>query len=205
MLFVTRPDHDTSNYYLYLWSKEIIDLCKTMGNKVIDLKGKRANKKEVVGILSKKSPELLFFNGHGSETEIYGYNDEVLIKLKDNHQLICNKIVYARSCQSAKELGKEVANNGGTYIGYVGDFMFPVDSNKSSTPLKDKLAAPVLEASNEVMINLVKGKSPKEAYDKSQKRSLELFYKLAHSEVPIFINPTLWALISNRQNQVLLE
>ena len=96
-LLITRPKHDVTVHYLFHWSKKIIEQAEKKGIKVLDLKLKRANCKEVVSMLQKKEPSLVFFNGHGNDDCIKGHNDEVLIAAGENDQFLISKIVYALS------------------------------------------------------------------------------------------------------------
>ncbi|MBU4022841.1 hypothetical protein KJ591_00555, partial [Patescibacteria group bacterium] len=152
-LLITRPKHDTTVHYLFYWSKKIIELAQEKSIKVWDLKGKRANRKEIEGVLKKREPSLVFFNGHGDDDRIAGHNDEALLVAGENEELLISKIVYALSCRSGKKLGYESVKKGALgYIGYDEDFIFFIDQNKMSNPLMDKTAELFLEASNQAMI-----------------------------------------------------
>jgi len=80
-----------------------------------------------------------------------------------------NKIVYARSCISAKILGKESIKNGcNAYIGYDDEFVFSIEIDKITRPLEDKTAEVFLKPSNSIAISLLKGNTVSEANNRSK-------------------------------------
>lgn len=103
-VLISRPKFDETTTYLYTWASKVIAFLKRSYFRVIDLKDEKANKKNVENALIKKNPAFVIFNGHGSQTEICGNNNEVLINL------LKSKIVHSISCNSAKKLGKMVAD-----------------------------------------------------------------------------------------------
>jgi len=117
------------------WASKIITSLKRLNFRVIDLKDKKANKKNIENALIKKNPSLVIFNGHGSPTEICGDNNEVLINL-ENKKHLKSKIVYSISCSSARELGKKVADENTSFAGYEEEFIFLIDKNKACTHLR---------------------------------------------------------------------
>ncbi len=52
-IIITRPEHDPLTRYLSHWSTKIIESAEKKGNNVIDLRGKKANKKELEGRIKK--------------------------------------------------------------------------------------------------------------------------------------------------------
>src|SRR3989339_1998945 len=97
-ILITRPDHDLITTYLFQWSEYVINLANKKNIKVLDLSGKRANEKMFTSYIVKNEPILVFFNGHGDEDVITGYNNEPLVAVNKNEKLLEKKIVYARSC-----------------------------------------------------------------------------------------------------------
>lgn len=169
-LLLTRPRYELTTHYLYYYSKVVINFAKTKNFTVYDLKDKRANKQELTNFLTKKSPEIVFLNGHGLDDRICGQNDEVLLQIGNNEELLKSKVVYALSCQTGKKLGpKAVAEGTKAYLGYDEDFVFFTRKEKESKPLDDDRAKLFLEPSNQVMISLLKGNSPSQAHQKSKK------------------------------------
>ncbi len=172
-LIITRPRYDDTTHYLFNWSKEIIELAKRKQIAVIDLDGKRANREELISILSKRAPRLLVCNGHGNSDEIAGQDGKILLDA-DNARMLCDKIVYARACQSAKILGQKSVDLGcHAYLGYKEDFIFAYDPTKVSRPLEDKTAKLFLEPSNHVATSLIKG----HAIGEADARSKNMFRK----------------------------
>ena len=204
-LLVTRPDYDDTTFYLCEWAEDVIQAAKSLGHSVIDLKRERANRKNFEGILNGKNPDVLFLNGHGTEFTLHGHNNEQILDLKNMH-LLARKVVYVRSCRTAKILGFESVKEGisKAFIGYKSDFIFPFDSRKTATPKEDKVCEPVLSSSNLVVKSLMHGKTPKESYESSQKSYESFIMKWAKSkelEAPHILKFLIW----NKVNQVLYE
>ena len=169
-LLITRPEHDLTTRYISKWSEKIIQEAKDKRIEVIDLHGEKANRERVLGILKKKASltMLVVFNGHGSYTAVAGHNNEPLVT-QENADVLASKIVYARSCQSAKGLGQaSVANGAIVYLGYQEDFIFLIDEDKISKPLEDTKAVLFLEPSNYVITGLLKGHSASDANNRSK-------------------------------------
>ena len=105
-----------------------------------------------------------------------GGSEEVLIEENKNHNLLDSRIVYARSCWSAKSLGKSCKD--GCFIGYNVPFIFLVEQEHSATPLKDKTAKTIIEPSNLVVISLIKGNDAQDSVKKSKALSKKTMLKL---------------------------
>ena len=167
-LLITRPEHDVTTLYISKWSEKVLKEAKNID--ITDLHRKKANRERVTGILKKKTDVkmLIVFNGHGNDVAVAGHDDEVLIT-KDSADLLANKIVYARSCRSAKVLGRlAIANGGLAYLGYEEDFIFLIDEDKVTKPLEDTKAALFMEPSNYVITSLLKGHSASDANERSK-------------------------------------
>lgn len=203
ILLITRPKHDVTTRYLFYWSKKIIELAKEKGIKVWDLEGEKANYKEVESRLRKGKSSLIFFNGHGNDDRITGHDNEILLMVGRNEELLISKIIYALSCRSGKKLGFESIKKGALgYIGYDDDFIFFIDDEKIKDPLNDKTAELFLEASNQVMISLIKGHNIKESHERSKKIFMNNARKLisSDSEESYLVPYLLW----DMQHQVCL-
>ena len=183
-ILITRPNHDKTTNYLYHWSKLVITQAIKKGIKIYDLAGNRANRETFTSYL-KQNPLIIFFNGHGDENSVTGFNDEILIKLGDNEAVLKNKIAYSRSCRSAKILGHECVKNGcRAFIGYKEDFIFCISPHLSTKPLEDKVAKLFLEPSNLIVVALLKGKSAQEAHVRSLKLMKKNFNDLVSTSSP---------------------
>jgi hypothetical protein len=167
-LLITRPSHEITTHYISKWSEKIIEVAKRKGMKVIDLEKEKANNQRFVGTLRKVAPGLVILNGHGSDECVTGHNNEVILN-SDNIEFAQNAIIYARSCKSAKILGKLSISKGvASYIGYDENFVFIIDESKISKPLEDETAALFLEPTNYVSVAIIKGHTAGVANKKSK-------------------------------------
>ncbi|PJA09429.1 hypothetical protein COX68_02815, partial [Candidatus Falkowbacteria bacterium CG_4_10_14_0_2_um_filter_41_15] len=122
-----------------------------------------------------------------------------------NHELLNGKIVYALSCKSGNILGKRAYElENAAYIGYKDDFVFMMDEDYTFKPLNDPKSRPFMEASNQVMISLLKGKSAKEASQKSIDKFKNNYQKLLTSNTDIDSLTAAQFLWWNARNQVCL-
>src|SRR5258708_4619582 len=159
-LLLTRPNHDQTTNYLCVWSEDIIAAAKKKNWIVLDLKGSKATQSNFNSYLNSREPELLVINGHGNTKTICGQNNEVLLSVNQKLKGLKNKIIYARSCDSAVELGDFLLKNGFlTFIGYRRKFVFGFQREKISRPKEDQIAKLFLEPSNLVAQTLIKGHS----------------------------------------------
>lgn len=182
-MLITRPNHDVTTNYLYYWSQKIIDQAAKSKQATIDLRGKRANKKEFTEVIKKTRPTFVVINGHGDENSVAGHNNEVLVEAGVNESVLGNTIVYARACGCAKKLGlASVAKGTRAFIGYSEDFVFFYEDNFITQPLNDKTAALFLESSNRVAISLLKGHSAGEANNRSRESYVSVIQKYMTSE-----------------------
>ncbi|MDO8634540.1 MAG: hypothetical protein Q7K34_04585 [archaeon] len=201
-LFVTRPQHDDTTFYLSKWVELVFPLCREKGIKISDFEKKRANAGEVAKFLKNKNPRFAVFNGHGDEETITGHKNEVLIKNGKNQELLKGKIVYAVACDCASVLGKESIKSGTiVFIGYETSFIFVYDPNSTATPTRDEMSLPVFESSNEVLVSLIKGNSAQEAYEKSQSTFDKWIKKLQRSDAPPEAQHILMTLYWNKAAQ----
>lgn len=200
--FITRPEHDETTAYLSRWSEELIGLAKAKGLTVFDFNKNRATASETEKLLAKKTPRLVMFNGHGEKDAIMGHKNEVLIRYGKNEQLIKNKIVYCRSCNSAAELGKKCIDSGVTaFLGYRDLFGFPINPQMATKPLYDALARPCLESSNQIIKSLLKGNTVTEAYGRSQAAFDGWIEKMQRSDSPLEASHILLWLMWDKSNQ----
>ena len=121
-ILVTRPEHDLIVKYLCVWSEEVVSLAKSKGMKVYDLKGKKAKKSEFESYTRVNRPELFFMNGHGNANVITGHENEPIV---DDSTHLKDGVVYARSCDAGRSLGRYLIDNGArAFIGYRRKFIF---------------------------------------------------------------------------------
>jgi len=203
-LLVTRPNYDLATTYLFHWSKLVIQLAKKKGFSVIDLSADKANSYDFASRLNKRNPLLVFLNGHGSDSSVLGQDGKVLVSVSKRILLLKGKIIYARSCSSAKTLGpKSIIQGAQAFIGYREPFIFMHEA-RFADPLADKTAALFLKPSNKVMISLLKGHSALEADRRSKKDYQRNIRKLLTSETRKKDAQTLRYLYWNMRHQVCL-
>jgi len=205
VFLITRPDHEDIVFYASEWSKEIIEKAKEKGIKVLDCYGQKATKKTIEDMIAKTEPNLIMFNGHGGPNFICGYKDEILVEKDKNEEILENKIVYARTCSSAKELGESCIKKGTkTYIGYKENFLFWINNFKSTTPLADELAEPFFMASNQIIHSLLNGRTAIESHKRSQTVFDEQIERFQRSDAPPDAQYILPLLFWDKINQLIL-
>jgi hypothetical protein len=166
-LLITRPEHDFTTRYLSKWSEEIISEAEKKHIEVIDLDGEKAERTRFIETLEKKAPDFVFLNGHGSADVVGGQDNAPLLTGSD--EIVKDKIIYARACQSAKRLGPQTVENGAkAYVGYEEDFIFMYEPAQVSRPLNDETAKLFLEPSNQIPLSILKGHSVEEAQERSK-------------------------------------
>lgn len=166
---VTRPNHDLITNYLFHWSGQVIKEAVNKNFQVLDLKERKANKRDLENYVKKNKPTLIFFNGHGSSSAICGYDDGVLVEVDKNEGLLSNAVIYARSCSAAEYLGRRCVQEGTVaFVGYRKDYFLGYSQSKSTQPLADRVAGLFLEPSNLIPISLLKENTAGESFRKSQ-------------------------------------
>lgn len=195
-MLIIRANHDLQTNYLYEYSKELIDYAKGYNLKVYAVEGGNINFKVVQGKITKIHPRFIFFNGHGSSDCLYDNQNKPFIDMKSS--VLFNKaIVYTRACDCLNVLGACAVKNGCTaFIGYRNKFWIARKHVRECNPLKDDVARPVLECSNVIVKELIKGKTVQEAIQRSHKLSIEYILKLLPSKEPL-APATLRAIMAN--------
>jgi len=79
-LFVTRPQHDDTTFYLSKWIELVFELCKQKGVKIYDFAKERATALQVVSFLEKKSPILLYSTGMETLKQLQGTTTRFWLK-----------------------------------------------------------------------------------------------------------------------------
>lgn len=196
-MLITRPDHDVQTEYLNAWSLPIIKTADKKEIDIIDADSMKSNRYFITSIIKKKNPGLIVFNGHGKDDTICGFDNEDLIILGENEKLLESRITYAISCNCASKLGKAFEKSKNTaFIGYLEEFTFIYDVNKSSVPLQDEIAKPFFAASNQVIISLMRGNTVYESCERSKdvlRKWIKHFRKSKDVEAPWVVS----ALIDN--------
>lgn len=204
-MLITRPNHDITTNYLCVWSEFVVNCAKGLKKEVIDLFSKRANYNEFHSIIKKVKPKFLFLNGHGNDETVTGFDNEPILEASKDLEILFGRIVYARSCRSAKKLGKMSIKNGcEAYLGYDEDFVFMIDDDFVMKPEKDKIAEMFIKPSNQVAVSIVKGNSVGEADKKSKELLKKNIQQLMLSTVPKWQKDLIPYLLWNYNHQVCL-
>lgn len=200
---VTRPNHDETTNYLFYWSVSVVKAARKRGFSVYDLAGNKANKKQFDSFLKSKKPTLLFLNGHGNATTITGQNLEPLLEV-GRKSTVAETIIYARSCDAAIILGKELIKEGAkSFIGYNQKFIFGYTPSKITRPLTDGLAKFFLEPSNLIVTTMIKGQTMQTAQNRSKKAMLKNIEEMSLFSAPKENKYAVRWLWSNYKSQVL--
>lgn len=203
-VLVTRPNHDITTTYFCVWAEKVLKLAAKK-HKVLDLYSKRANLKTFESYTKKHKPDFFFFNGHGSDEIVAGYDDEHLLISGKNDGLCPESIVYIRSCSAAKTLGVSlIEQSAKSCIGYSTKFGFMRLIEKERDPLSDTLAKLYLEPSNVVVTTLLKGHTASEAHNRGLREMRKNLRKMLSSENPLTDSTGIVLLWSNIRGQVLL-
>ncbi len=203
-VLVTRPNHDITTNYFYLWAGEVLRLASKK-HKVLDLYSKKASRKNFESYAKKHKPNFFFFNGHGSDEIVAGYNNEPLLIVNKNDELCWDSIVYIRSCSAAKTLGVSLIKQcTKACIGYTTKFGFMRLIEKERNPLSDPLAKLYLEPSNIVATTLLKGHTASEAHFRGLGEMKKNLRKMLSSENPLTDSTGIVLLWSNIRGQILL-
>lgn len=195
-MIVIRTNHDIQTSYLYTWSEELIKEAERKNFNVVKIEGKDITKKTIRSRIKHRKPHFIFFNGHGNTTSLFDNDKKPFIDTKSSD--IFNKTVtFTRACDCLKELGKSAVKNGcNAFIGYKNKFWIVRHHDYESRPLKDEIAKPILECSNVVVKELIKGKTVDEAIIKSHEKSADYILDLIYSKEP-FAVASLQAIVAN--------
>ncbi len=205
-LIITLPDFDNATSYLSYYSKEIIVEVNNKSFKLKEINEKHnLNREYFSEILKKLDYNFIVFNGHGEEDAIYGYKDEVLVKVGENENLLRERIIYARSCDAGLVLGPEIMknNNHGCFIGYKLPFIFFIDERWSAKPNNDNTARLFLEPSNFVPLSLIKGNSALESHNNSKRAIIKNMKKILRNKNEPGADSLLAGLWNNFNGQVI--
>jgi hypothetical protein len=166
---ITRPRHDYLTNLIFHWCDDVLELAKSKGYRVFKLDGPKANKKVFESYVRKGSPSLVFLNGHGNSSCIMGHDNEVLVGVDDGDDLLPGSVVYARSCDAAKELAPKMISQGTkAFLGYKRKFTVASSKDRVSRPRDDKLAKLFIEPANIAPLALLKGNTVEEADRRSK-------------------------------------
>ncbi len=174
-IIITLPRYDDVTEYISQFSKYIIDEAKNRGILIKELKDKEVTKVHLDKILNGIRYKMVIFNGHGSESCIFGHKGEKIMECNSNEKLLSGRIIYARSCDAASKLGKSIIEHDktGSFIGYELPFVFYHNPQWEANPLKDNVARIFLEPSNAIPISIIKGNEAGYAHHNGRKLFLK--------------------------------
>lgn len=205
ILLVTRPNHDTGTNYLFYWAGEVVLMAQRKCINVLDLSKDKATKKNFDSYIKRNQPKLIFLNGHGNKDSITGFNEEPLISMNNDEHLLNGKIIYARSCDAASELGPSVVQKGAlVFIGYIKSYRLGYSPLSITRPLQDKIAELFLTPSNLIPISILKGNSAEHANSNSLKAMWRNFRFMLSSNASPAQRDAARHMWHNIQNQKLL-
>jgi len=185
LLLITTPCYDKGTHYLRAWSQPLIADAEKRGVDVKNLDKDETTKEKFQSYVGKRPVDVIVINGHGNDIAVAGKdNEEIILSVGDGDNLLKDKDVFIRACSSGVVLGPSIMKNGAKgFIGYEQDFIVPLDKDSIGRPLEDKIAAPILECSNQIITSLIKGHSVSEAQAASMKKYEEKFDELSSSNV----------------------
>jgi len=126
------------------------------------LRDNKATRQNLESFATKHHPDIFFLNGHGSDYQVAGYNNEIILDY-NNVITVAGANVYALACNSAAKLGSQAMQCGAKgYIGYNKEFILLSNSSKTAHS-KDEMAELFLQPSNIIVQSLCKGSSADEA------------------------------------------
>lgn len=165
---------------MHYWVEPVIKFAQEKNLELYDLKGTDATRKKFESYLIKRSPNFIFINGHGNAQVLTGHDHEIII---DPNSKINSSIVYARSCDSGRFLGKCIVNNGvQAFIGYSRKWTLLFMPEYSTKPLSDPIAKYFIEPSNLIATTIMKGHSAGEAHKRSTDEMKKSVRKMLSSD-----------------------
>ncbi|MBI2065939.1 hypothetical protein HYT60_00290 [Candidatus Woesebacteria bacterium] len=204
-ILITRPNYEEKLNFLFFWSQTVVDLARKKNFVVLDLRSEKSNKKDFDSYIKKNNPSFVFFNGHGSARLITGHNDEPLVCADKDEDLLKDKIVYSRTCESALVLGNQCVKNGTkTFIGYISPFVFFYSKSSVLHPLGDDICRQFLEPTNLIAIKLLKGHTSREANEYSKIAMLKNVFSMLSSASTLGEKTVASFLWGNITSQVLI-
>lgn len=195
-MIIIRTNHDVQTNYLYAWSESLIKEAELKGFNVAKMEGKDITEKVLRSRIQNRKPSFILFNGHGNAKSIFNNENKPFIDISSS-DVFDKTVTFARACDCLKELGKNaVEKSCYAFIGYKNNFWIVRHHKYECIPLKDDVAKPILECSNTIVEELIKGKTVDQAIQKSHERSADYILKLIYSKEPLAI-ASLQAIVAN--------
>ncbi|MFH1071831.1 MAG: hypothetical protein V1743_00200, partial [Nanoarchaeota archaeon] len=180
-MIVIRTNHDPQTSYLYEWTAPLIAEAEQRGFKVNRIEGKDITLKRILSVLKSRKVRFIFFNGHGTDDSLYDNGQQPFIDAS-SASAFKDAVAFTRSCDSLKTLGGAAVSAGcPAFIGYKKKFWIAHSHKRECQPLKDDVARPIIECSNVVVHELLKGRTVEDAVKRSQEKSAEQIIRLIWS------------------------
>ncbi|MBI2559110.1 hypothetical protein HYW20_07355 [Candidatus Woesearchaeota archaeon] len=174
----------------------MIKEAENKGFKVARIEGINVSETNLRSRIKNKKPSFIFFNGHGSDTSLFNNQEQEFINV-DSADVFKEIVTYAIACNCLVKLGPAAIENGGySFIGYKNPFWIARDHKYEATPLKDKIARPIMECSNIIVKSLLKGNTVEQSVKKSHENAKESILSLINSKEPL-APASLQALVAN--------
>ncbi len=167
-ILITRPKHDLATSHTYKWADPIIKYALNLGYDVLDYRKKAVTHDKINYIINKFDPDIYIHFGHGCPANLQGQysciissqssffqsselktdddvsNDDIMCRVScsimPNIELLCDRVVIAYSCHSAKKMGIDAIDHGAkAYIGWSDYLMFITDSLNTEQLFVDPL------------------------------------------------------------------
>ncbi len=184
-MIAIRANHDISTSYLFAFSEEPIKEAETKGFKVAKIEGDEISEATLRSRIKNRKPKFMFFSGHGNDTSLFDNHGKEFIDIH-SADVFKDTVAYTIACNCLVNLGSAAVEKGcGAFIGYKKPFWIARDHKFESTPLKDKIATPIIECSNIIVKSLLKGNNVEEAIRKSNEKAVDNILKLIYSKEPL--------------------
>jgi len=195
-MIVIRSSHDISTSYLFAFSEELIKEAEAKGFKVAKIEGNEISEEILRIRIKNRKPKFIFFNGHGSDTSIFDSQGREFINI-NSADVFKETVTYTIACNCLTKLGLVAIEKGCyAFIGYKKPFWIARDHKFESTPLRDRIARPIIECSNVIVKSLIKGNTVEESIKKSHEKAADNILKLIYSKESL-APASLHALVSN--------
>jgi len=184
-MIAIRTNHDIATSYLFAYSEELVKEAEVKGFKVAKIEGKEISEATLRSRIQNRKPRFIFFDGHGSDTSLFDNSGEEFINL-DSADVFQETVTYTIACSCLVKLGSVAIDKGCyAFIGYKKPFWIARDHKFESTPLKDRIAKPIIECSNVIVKSLIKGNNVEESIKKSHEKAVDNILKLIYSKEPL--------------------
>lgn len=195
-MIVIRANHDISTSYLFTFSEELIREAEMKGFKVAKIEDDEISEAILRSRIKNQKPKFIFFSGHGNDTSLFDNQKKEFLNTH-SADVFKETVTYAIACSCLVRLGQSAIDKGCyAFIGYKKPFWIARDHKYESTPLKDRVAKPIIECSNVIVNSLIKGNTVEESVKKSHEKALDNILKLIYSKEPL-APASLQALVSN--------